>query len=61
MVVVRATATRVVTVNPVPGGVTVSGALTICKGLSTSFTSNTTGGSWSSSDITVATVNAGQA
>ena len=54
-----ASTTRVVTVNPVPGGITVSGSPTICKGLSTSFTSNTTGGTWSSSDVNVATVNAG--
>lgn len=54
-----ASATRVVTVNPVPGGVTVSGASAICKGLSTPFSTNTSGGSWSSSDVTIATVNAG--
>ncbi len=38
-------------VNPVPGGITVSGAPAVCKNLSTTFTSNTTGGSWSSSDL----------
>ena len=52
-------ATASVIVNPLPVAGTVSDA-TICNGSSTSFTSSggTSGGSWSSSNTAVATVNA---
>ena len=48
--------TIVVTVNAVPA--TISGVGSVCPGTTTTFSSATTGGSWSSSDITIATVSA---
>jgi uncharacterized protein YjdB len=45
---------RSVSVVTLPG--TISGALTICAGNTTSLTSGTTGGTWSSSDTSVAVV-----
>ncbi|MGN6531341.1 MAG: Ig-like domain-containing protein [Ginsengibacter sp.] len=48
-----------ITVNPLPNAGTVSGATTVCAGLSTPFSSTgNTGGVWSSSNMAVATVNA---
>jgi len=48
------TATAVVTVNPLPG--TITGATTVCAGGTSSLGDTAGGGSWSSSNITVATV-----
>ncbi|MES2703898.1 MAG: Ig-like domain-containing protein [Bacteroidota bacterium] len=47
-------ATRTVTVNSVPGAI--SGTPTVCVGGTRSLTDATSGGSWSSSDVTIATV-----
>ncbi len=44
-------------VDSIPG--TISGASAICDGLTTTFSSATSGGVWSSSDIAVATVGSG--
>ena len=53
------TATRALTVNPLPNAGTVSGAASLCVGSTATFTSNgTSGGSWSSLSTSVATVNA---
>ncbi len=47
-----------ITVNPLPNAGTVSGASSVCAGLSTPFSSTgNTGGIWSSSNQAVATVN----
>jgi trimeric autotransporter adhesin len=46
--------TAVVTINAVPAAIT--GTLSICEGTSTTLSSTTTGGSWSSSNTSVATV-----
>ncbi len=52
-------ATHLVTVNPLAISGTITGASSICTGLSTTFTSNgSTGGTWSSSNPAVASVNA---
>ena len=48
-------ATRQITVNPVPAPIT--GASVVCLGSSTSLTSLSTGGSWSSDNNFIATVN----
>lgn len=48
--------TKTVVVNPIPAGVT--GSLTVCEGLTTDLDNTTPGGSWSSFDPTVATINA---
>ncbi|WP_017498841.1 Ig-like domain-containing protein, partial [Flavobacterium sp. WG21] len=54
----NATATRTVTVTAAPNAGTLSGNQNICVAGTTTFTSNgTTGGSWSSSDTAIATVN----
>ncbi len=47
----------IVTVNPTPA--TISGALTVCTGLTTNLSDLTTGGSWSSGSTTIATVSGG--
>ena len=47
-------ATTTETVNPLPANIT--GTATVCKGLTTSLTDATSGGTWTSSDITTATV-----
>jgi uncharacterized protein YjdB len=44
--------TAVATVNPLPGSIT--GVLTACVGQNTMLTSATSGGTWTSSDITIA-------
>ncbi|NDC42393.1 MAG: hypothetical protein EBZ77_12735, partial [Chitinophagia bacterium] len=51
-----AIATRTITVNPlaVPG--TISGTTNVCIGATTNLSSSGTGGAWSSSDATIATV-----
>jgi uncharacterized protein YjdB len=46
--------TAVVTINAVPASIT--GTLSICEGTNTTLSSTTTGGSWSSSNTSVATV-----
>jgi len=52
-----ATATRQITINTTPTGA-LSGTQSICVGGATTFTSTVTGGSWSSSNTGVATINA---
>ncbi len=52
----NATVTRTVTVSAIPSAGVLSGNQTICIGFPTVFTSTVTGGIWSSSDTTVATV-----
>jgi len=47
--------TKVVTVNAVPSSI--SGSLAICEGFTTSLSTVTTGGTWSSSNTGVATIN----
>ncbi len=53
------TATHSITVNPLPDAGTVSGASSLCQDATTSFTTTGTGGSWTSSATSVATVSAG--
>lgn len=52
------TAVRVVTVNVTPGAIT-GGLASICIGDNTTWTNITPGGTWSSSNVAVATVTAG--
>ncbi|WMW77792.1 Ig-like domain-containing protein [Flavobacterium sp. 20NA77.7] len=52
-----ATATRTVTVTASPSAGTLSGTQAVCVGSTTTFSSTTSGGSWTSSDTTVASVN----
>ena len=47
-----------VTVNPLPVAGTISGATSVCTGAATALTTTGTGGTWSSSDIAIATVDA---
>jgi len=47
-------ATKVVTTNPLPSGIT--GAMTVCAGQATLLTNTTTGGTWASSNTLIATV-----
>ncbi|MBK9225381.1 MAG: T9SS type B sorting domain-containing protein [Flavobacterium sp.] len=51
-----AKATRTVTVTAAPVAGTLSGTQAICEGLTTTFSSTTLGGTWSSSDVSVATI-----
>lgn len=51
-------ATTTLSVDPVPGAITPAGPVTVCTGTATSLTDATGGGAWSSSDITIATVDA---
>jgi uncharacterized protein YjdB len=53
-----ATATGIVTVTAAPSAGALSGTQAICVGNTTTFTSTVSGGAWTSSDTTVATVNA---
>ncbi len=54
-----ASTTAAVTVNPIPNAGLVTGVSTLCAGLSTPFSSNgSAGGTWSSSNPSVASVNA---
>ena len=53
-----ATATRTVTVTAAPSAGTLSGTQAVCVGNTTTFSSTTSGGTWTSSDTTVAVVNA---
>ncbi len=51
------TASKMITVNPLPNGGTVSGPATVCIGATVTYSSNgLSGGTWSSSNISVATV-----
>jgi uncharacterized protein YjdB len=52
-----ARATASMTVNPLPVSGTVSGASTVCEGAGAAFSTTGTGGTWSSSNTSVATVN----
>ncbi len=54
----NATATRTVTVTATPPTGTLSGNQNICVNQTSTFASTVSGGSWSSSDPTIATVNA---
>lgn len=54
----NATATRTVTVSSTLSAGTLSGNQNICAGLTTMFSSTVSGGSWSSSNTAIATVNA---
>ncbi len=51
------TATQAITVNPLPAGIT--GVSGICAGSSASFSDPTSGGSWSSTNNTIATIGSG--
>jgi len=53
----NATATRTVTVTAAPNAGTLSGNQAVCTGLTTTFSSTVTGGSWSSSALSIATIN----
>jgi trimeric autotransporter adhesin len=54
----NATATRTVTVTAAPTAGTLSGNQNVCIGSSSTFSSTASGGSWSSSDGSIASVNA---
>ena len=54
----NATATRVITITALPTAGTLSGNQTICIGATSSFTSTVSGGTWSSSNTAIATINA---
>lgn len=54
----NATVTRTVSVAAIPSAGTLNGNQNICVGLSSNFTSTVSGGTWSSSNIAIATVNA---
>ena len=49
--------TRIITVYPLPAAIT--GTRTVCEGLTTQLSDLSPGGSWSSSDVTIATVASG--
>ncbi len=53
-----ATATRSITVNPGPTVAAITGSSTICPGVTTTFADATTGGIWTSSAASIATVSA---
>lgn len=46
-----------VTINPLPVVGSISGALSVCSGASTTYTDTTAGGTWSSSNTAIATIN----
>jgi PKD repeat protein len=48
-------ATKIITVNPQPGAI--SGGLAVCVASTTSLTNSVAGGTWASSNLTVATIN----
>jgi uncharacterized protein YjdB len=51
------TVTAIVTVNALPTAGTITGSSAVCIGQTTSLSNAVTGGAWSSSNITIATVN----
>src|SRR5690554_72901 len=51
-----ATATRTVTVTAPPNAGTLSGTQTVCEGSTTTFSTTSSGGTWSSSNMAIATV-----
>jgi uncharacterized protein YjdB len=51
-----AIATKSITVNPLPVAGTISGATTVCPGATGTLTSSSSGGVWSSSDVSAATI-----
>lgn len=51
------TSTVTININPQPGSAVLSGIQGICVGLTTTFSATVNGGSWSSSNTTIATVN----
>ena len=53
----NATATRTVTITAAPSAGTISGSQNICVGNTTTFSSTHTGGTWSSANTAIATVN----
>ena len=53
-----ATATSVITINPLPVAGGVSGVTTLCQGNTTTFVDPSSGGTWSSSNVAAATVDA---
>lgn len=54
---VTASATRMVTVDPLPDAGVLSGENALCQGNGTVLTSTVTGGTWNSGSVTVASVN----
>ena len=52
-----AVATKAVTVNPLPNAGTISGATSVCVAATITLASTGTGGTWSSSDASIATIN----
>lgn len=50
------TATKAITVTALPSAGTISGALGVCLGSTTSLSSTTSGGTWSSGSVSIATV-----
>lgn len=53
-----ASSTTTVTINPIPTVAAITGSTNVCVGSSITLANITPGGTWSSSDISVATVNA---
>ncbi len=53
-----ATATAAISVNPSPAAGTITGPATVCVGASIALSNSTTGGTWTSSNTAVATVDA---
>lgn len=51
--------TTAVNINPLPVVSAISGSSTLCVGSSTTFTDTATSGTWSSSDLAIATVSSG--
>ncbi|MES2703127.1 MAG: FG-GAP-like repeat-containing protein [Bacteroidota bacterium] len=51
-------AVRTVTVNSAPGAGAITGALAVCSGSTTSLSNSATGGTWSSSNTSIATISA---
>lgn len=51
--------TEVVTVNPLPDAGTISGPTSVCIGFGITLSNSVSGGTWSSSDIAVATISTG--
>ncbi len=51
-----ATATKVITISPLPDAGSITGATSVCQGASTTLTESVTGGTWSSSAASVASV-----